>query len=81
MSSVDLPFLERPVVTAPEAAKHCNVARSTITYWMRRDWLRPIGRLGQTLLFRPRDVINADLRARDDTKHSRRRKAIDGTAA
>lgn len=79
--SVELPFLDRPVVTAAEAAKYCGVARNTITHWMHRDWLAPIGKLGQTLLFRPRDVLNADAQARRDVRRSRRRRAVDGTAA
>jgi hypothetical protein len=76
-----LPFLERPAVTAAEAAVHCNVSRPTITHWMNSDWLRPIGRFGRALLFRPADVLKADVTARSDAQRSRRRKAIDGTGA
>lgn len=74
----ELSFLERPAVTAAEIMRHCGVARNTITHWMKRGWLKPIGRLGQTLLFRPVDVLNADAQARRDARRSHRRRPIDG---
>lgn len=80
MSSLD--FLERPAVTAAEIVQQCNVSRTTITHWMRKGWLRPIGRFHRgALLFRPHDALEADVTARSDTQRSRRRKAIDGTGA
>ncbi|PZM88364.1 MAG: hypothetical protein DIU79_16985 [Actinobacteria bacterium] len=81
MSFTELSFLERPAVTAAEIMRHCGVARNTITHWMKRGWLKPIGRLGQTLLFRPVDALNADAQARRDARRSHRRRPIDGTAA
>lgn len=79
MSSLDS-FLAAPAVTAAEIAARCNVARTTITHWMHKGWLHPIGRYRRgALLFRPDEALEADVKARSHTQRSRRRKAVDGT--
>jgi hypothetical protein len=70
-------FLDQ-IVTAAEAARHCNVPRSQIDHWRRAGRLEPIGRHGRSLLYRLHDVVDADAQAAAHPLSHRKERAIPG---